>query len=162
MSDSSAQPAAYSEPYRHFDNLIWAIPAWGSAVFALIFQAMSAEPIAAFADLLELPVRSLIALLGFFGAATLLVFSQVMYRLRVNQSRVHDKKNLRITWLGGSFLGQALLVSQASLLAWISTRILEAPQMLQNTVWVAAFAILGAYTVFLRRERLAASKAWVT
>lgn len=159
-NDSPPSATAYTEPYRHFDNLIWAIPAWGSAVFALVFQAMSTETIGAFAELVDMPTRAMVALLGYFGAATLLVFSQVMYRLRVNQARVHDQKNLHITWLGGSFLGQALLVSQSALLAWISTRALQTPPVVQTLVWIFAIVLLIAYTVFLRRERLAARKGW--
>lgn len=37
----SALPSLYTDGYRHFDNLIWQVPAWSSALFAAIIASVN-------------------------------------------------------------------------------------------------------------------------
>jgi putative Ca2+/H+ antiporter (TMEM165/GDT1 family) len=39
--EPTSWPAHYDDCYRHFDNLIWQVPAWGTAVFAGILAALA-------------------------------------------------------------------------------------------------------------------------
>lgn len=74
--------ATYSAEYRHFDNLIWQVPAWATAIFALSIQSvleMIGRP-----DL-QASLWQWMAVLVLFSAACIACFSLVLARFRIHQ-----------------------------------------------------------------------------
>jgi hypothetical protein len=78
----------YNEAYRHFDNLIWQVPAWTTAIFAVVLAGMTQltidSPILAFVGLAATPL--LAASCGLFGIFVLSL-SHALYRFRWHQVR---------------------------------------------------------------------------
>lgn len=102
------QGASYSDEYRHFDTLIWQVPAWSTGIFALSVQALF--------DVLNSGSRfELIAAggLALFTAICLICFSFVMMRFRVHQ---HSLKGYRSTtaWMSASTMTQSLITMEAA------------------------------------------------
>lgn len=81
----------YNEAYRHFDTLIWQVPAWSSALFAAVIAIIGAvfgidSESAFFSEFI--PQNILVSvLLLFFGLFTL-ALSYALYRFRWHQSNV--------------------------------------------------------------------------
>jgi len=81
----------YNEPYRHFDNLIWQVPAWSSGIFLAILIAISSlrssDPL-----ILSSGFDFDILLSVLYGLASfiMLTLSYSLYRFRWHQSRVKN------------------------------------------------------------------------
>lgn len=76
----------YSEGYRHFDNLIWQVPAWSSAIFAVVLAGTSGldSNDVVVTKIGIPPERILSYLYGLFGIF-ILVLSHALYRFRWHQ-----------------------------------------------------------------------------
>lgn len=100
----------YSEAYRHFDTLIWQIPAWSTAVFALAVQSL-------FGVLHSTAMRDINAatILSLFTALALWSFAFVMSRFRMHQRALKTHRTNPI--FSASTLTQALVSSEAAIMA---------------------------------------------
>jgi hypothetical protein len=82
---------SYSEAYRHFDNLIWQVPAWTTAIFAVVLAGMTQltkdSPILTFAGLG--PTAFLSTACGLFGIF-MLALSHALYRFRWHQVKTKE------------------------------------------------------------------------
>lgn len=80
----------YTQDYRHFDTLIWQVPTWSSAVFALTATAIgpivsNAQPISAAAGF---SARYLLGAFVGTMAFVLLLLSNVLFRFRLHQTQI--------------------------------------------------------------------------
>jgi hypothetical protein len=102
-------PAEYSDAYRHFDNLIWQIPAWSTAVFALAVQSL-------FGVLDTSNRRDINAatMLAVFTALALWSFAFVMSRFRMHQRALKAHKTSPL--FSASTLTQALVLIESSIM----------------------------------------------
>lgn len=77
---------AYSPAYMHFDDLIWQVPAWATAIFAIVLAGMTrltdVSPLVSFVGL---PAEMLLALSALMFGLLLLVLSHALYRFRWHQ-----------------------------------------------------------------------------
>lgn len=83
----------YGEPYRHFDNLIWQVPAWSTAIFALLIVGISRlSSDSALVVALGVGIDAFIGILAFSFGLLHLVLSYALYRFRWHQVGVknHD------------------------------------------------------------------------
>ena len=81
----------YNEAYRHFDTLIWQVPAWSSALFAAVIAIIGAvfgidSESVFFSEFISQKLLVSVLLL-FFGLFTL-ALSYALYRFRWHQSNV--------------------------------------------------------------------------
>ncbi|MGD9981643.1 MAG: hypothetical protein AB7H66_05505 [Hyphomonadaceae bacterium] len=89
--EARLQSSLYSDSYRHFDQLVWQVPAWSSAVFALA-AASIADNSVFFQQLgAQTETRVFNSVAGFWAAlycvvfAALAVFGLALYRFRRRQ-----------------------------------------------------------------------------
>lgn len=112
---ASIRPPAgvsYSDEYRHFDNLIWQVPAWATAVFALSVQSV-----------LEMLGRSdlqgshwqWLSVLVLSLAVCVACFSVVLARFRIHQRSFKGFSHTP-RWKSASTWTQSLLILEASAL----------------------------------------------
>ena len=107
---------SYGEEYRHFDNLIWQVPAWATAIFALSIQSV-----------LEMLGRSdlaqnhwqWLAVLILFLASCVACFSLVLARFRIHQ-RAFKGFSDTPRWKSASTWTQSLLALEISALVGIA------------------------------------------
>ena len=117
----------YNEPYRHFDNLIWQVPAWSTAIFALLIAAVSTlSATSALIVALGVNFDTFVGVLAFSFGFLHLVLSYALYRFRWHQVNVkqHDPdKPLRSpqVWL------QLLVNVQSTLLFVVSAKLFGLP-----------------------------------
>lgn len=80
----------YTQDYRHFDNLIWQVPAWATAVFS--FSVTSAVVVLANASSIEklFPIDLLRSLSVFLFSvfAVILLLTNVFLKFRLHQKTV--------------------------------------------------------------------------
>jgi hypothetical protein len=139
----------YSPAYMHFDMLIWQVPAWSSAIFAVVLAGTS-----------ELDANSLIALtIGlptgallscFYGLVGLffLVLSHALYRFRWHQIRTKDYRPR--CHLCSPQVGLQLIVNiQALVLFLLSSPLIG---LTYGKALGTGALILAVLTVFLERK----------
>ena len=116
VSPPAVVPEIYTQDYRHFDNLIWQVPAWASAIFSLAITTSAlvlanAKLIeAAFSFPVSTPRSVAFFLFGVFFV--LLCLTNVFLRFRLHQ-RVAPRPNRRhvpALWYMGSGQTSLLLV----------------------------------------------------
>jgi quercetin dioxygenase-like cupin family protein len=97
-TQTAAGPDIYTQDYRHFDNLIWQVPAWASAIFSFAITASvlvlaNGKSIEAF---LSLPISAPHSVSVFLFAIffVLLLLINVFLRFRLHQ-RVAPRPNRR-------------------------------------------------------------------
>jgi mannose-6-phosphate isomerase-like protein (cupin superfamily) len=82
-------PQKYNEAYRHFDNLIWQVPAWTTAILAVVFagatQITATSPLV---ELLRLEASHLVAVVSALFALFMFAVSHALYRFRWHQTQV--------------------------------------------------------------------------
>lgn len=102
----------YTQDYRHFDNLIWQIPVWATAVFSLSMSA--AVLVIANASSIEqkVPIDALRSLSVFLFAIfiALLLFTNVFLRFRLHQRSVHRPHQPEVPSLWFMLPGQTSLL----------------------------------------------------
>ncbi len=141
---------SYPEGYRHFDGLIWQVPAWSTAIFAL------ASPLVI--DAAELPTggpaEQNAAGLSVFLSICLLVFAVVLYRFRVHQRSMKAYSSTPF-WKSAQTWTQAMVAAQCSILMAAGLDLL----VLSRDMAIALGVALGvgswtAFEVLVRRERI--------
>lgn len=76
----------YSNAYKHFDNLIWQVPAWSTGIFALFFAGISQfKEDSTLINLLNIDLGILMGGLFFSFGLLHLVLSHALYRFRWHQ-----------------------------------------------------------------------------
>ncbi len=88
-------PEFYSQDYRHFDTLIWQVPTWSSAIFALTAVATGAVLSNAANTNLIFGVEAKTVLASLLGTVTLvlLLLWNVLLRFRMRQAGIHLHSN---------------------------------------------------------------------
>jgi len=120
---SSARPRArYSEEYQHFDKLIWQVPAWATAIFALSLQGLGADSVQSIAKVARIPADQLATVFLFGLSLMILCFSHVMYRFRVHQRSLKEYRGSSpfksaSTYTHAMVVGQAVFLSVLGLLS---------------------------------------------
>lgn len=78
----------YNIAYRHFDNLIWQVPAWSTAIFAVVLAGMAKLTVdGALMTFVGVPVETFFAIsYGVFGFF-IFVLSYALFRFRWHQIR---------------------------------------------------------------------------
>ena len=143
---------SYNEDYRHFDTLIWQMPAWSTAVF-----------IGAGAVLVEANTESLSKILPMFTntsltAGFLLVVSlfllgltQVLYRFRIHQApmKIYSRTP---PWTSASTYLQVFVTAQAFLVLYLALGSMGLPLPLATTICTLAFVPLVIYREWALRQ----------
>jgi hypothetical protein len=143
-------PAEYSEAYRHFDNLIWQIPAWSTAVFALAVQSL-------FGVLDTSSHRDINAatILSVFTALALWSFAFVMSRFRMHQRALKTHRTSPL--FSASTLTQALVLSEAAIMGGAALQ-LQGVSVSCTIALAGAAAALSVVIFELAVRRLAPRK----
>jgi hypothetical protein len=81
---------SYSEDYRHFDNLIWQVPSWASATFALTATAASVAVVngAEFLAVTGFQIKPFLGTFLLIVAIILTLLSNVLFRFRIHQATI--------------------------------------------------------------------------
>jgi hypothetical protein len=140
------QPAksVYSDEYRHFDTLIWQIPALSTAIFALSAQSF----LQIFLDGDRTTLSSLFSgyftvLLGLFS----LTFSFTLYRFRFHQKSLKAYKHTPF-WKSASTWSQCVISLQAFTLLGAGTFMLGLKLHWSTLSFAAAW---GIWTIGIER-----------
>jgi hypothetical protein len=143
-------PAEYSEAYRHYDNLIWQIPAWSTAVFALAVQSL-------FGVLDTSSHRDINAatILSVFTALALWSFAFVMSRFRMHQRALKTHRTSPL--FSASTLTQALVLSEAAIMGGAALQ-LQGVSVSCTIALAGAAAALSVVIFELAVRRLAPRK----
>ncbi|WP_281930008.1 hypothetical protein [Methylocystis iwaonis] len=118
----------YNEEYRHFDNLIWQLPNWSTATFALSVAGISyiyqSENPLGLSKILYLSKELMAATLLVLTSSILLVYSHALFRFRFHQSRL---KAYRQTswWMSASTWLNILITAEAAFLVLLTLGILR-------------------------------------
>lgn len=76
----------YTEGYRHFDNLIWQVPAWSTAIFAVVLAGISPlKPGDVFVTFTGLDTETLFSIFFVLLGLFILVLEYALYRFRWHQ-----------------------------------------------------------------------------
>jgi hypothetical protein len=131
-----ARVVQYSDEYRHFDTLIWQVPAWSTAIFALTIQALF--DVLDSSNSFDMTAAGLLAV---FGAFALACFSYVMLRFRCHQ---HPLKTYSPTpkWKSASTITQCLVTLESMSLLAIAFMIFEMRPWAAIAATMALAAIL--------------------
>lgn len=140
----------YNEVYRHFDNLIWQVPAWSSALFAVVVASVNAlltqapeqqggkATVSIVAQLLGMSTNQFAAAqLALFGVFTL-VLAYALHRFRWHQAGV---KTWALTQASPKVSPQTLL--QAITLVEAGIQLLVACVLFGLPAWPSLVAIAG-------------------
>jgi len=88
-SSAGIVPEKYNEAYRHFDNLIWQVPAWTTAILAVVFAgATQITATSLLVDLLRLEASHLVVAVSVLFATFMFAVSHTLYRFRWHQTQV--------------------------------------------------------------------------
>ena len=116
-NETTQVPVSTDEGYRHFDNLIWQVPAWATALFALSFTIFPFDLTNILSGFgLNWPNANLFFYLA--TAVLFLLFGYTMYRFRYHQKYMKSRSlrkwnywispqiylNLLINFQGGFFI----------------------------------------------------------
>lgn len=143
--------ATYSEGYRHFDTLIWQVPAWSTAIFAISCQLLL--------DRFGTPEKHALLtdwagyLLGFLSLS-LFVFAQVLYRFRSHQRSMKGFSNTPL-WKSASTWTQSLIVFQSAVLlgaCFIAFRMM--PYLAVSIALIAALTTICVFEQSVRNARV--------
>lgn len=112
-TNTTAVPDIYTQDYRHFDNLIWQVPAWASAIFSVAITVAAlvlanGKSIAAFLPAID--VSHSVSVFLFSILFVLLLLTNVFLRFRLHQRVVFrpNRRNVPCLWYMVS--GQAALM----------------------------------------------------
>jgi len=154
MSQNRPQkwPAKYSDDYRHFDGLVWQMPAWSTAVFAAVlsgFVFVSSSDMTATQDTSELyplnltAVKDLPAVLLGGGLFFLVAAYYTLFRLRVHQTYTERENCPRpfVRWLGAQTLLQLVIGVQTGAIAWLLLLVCNCRDCL--CPWIVMVSILS-------------------
>lgn len=131
----------YGDQYNHFDNLIWKVPAWATALFALAIGAVGSGGLTKISNLVGLDEPSMVALFLFIMAYTLLTFSNAMHRFRYHQigHKLYSKTSF---WRSASSLTQLAINSQVGLMIMLGLVIIKLPIAVAVTMGIILICLL--------------------
>lgn len=144
----------YSQDYRHVDGLIWAVPAWSTAVFSLSMTsaALVISNIANIQNNLPINPIKLLSLFLITIFFVLMLLKNVFLRFRVNQRHIPqlNRSNAPSAWF--LIRGQTALL----LLLFIETSTTLCFAMITlgvNTSWAIISALLFLFIGFIYVEK---------
>jgi hypothetical protein len=139
--------ARYSEEYQHFDKLIWQVPAWTTAIFALSFQSVGSDSIRNVASLAGVSTNHLATFLLFGLSLMIFCFAYVLYRFRVYQRSLKEYAATS-PFRSASTYTQLMIIAEATFLftlALLTTELFP--------LWGAvAIGVVGFVTLTVGRE----------
>jgi hypothetical protein len=155
-------PEIYTQDYRHFDNLIWQVPAWATALFSL---ATTAAVLAlANADKVEksmpIDVPHTVAAFVLSVFVILLLLAIVFIKFRLHQSNIYRSHRIEVPkrW----FLPSAqacllfILLLEAAIMLALSLLLFGLPtlvvQVVASVFLVLSFCILELTVLSIRCE----------
>lgn len=123
---SVSENEIYSASYRHFDNLIWQVPAWIAAIFALSISGLGSSNFDRISSLSNIAPNKLT--IGFLSlvSATIFSFSYVNFRFRMHQRGMKKYKRTPI-WKSASSLVQLVINAQGVALLSVALLIAQLP-----------------------------------
>lgn len=141
--------ATYSDEYRHFDNLIWQVPAWSTGIFAISIQALfgifnADGPLALTAA----------AGVSAFTALCLACFSFVMMRFRTHQRGLKGYASTP-AWLSASTLTQSLVTIESG--ALLGVALVMFGMRLEWAIGIStilAIGVIGVFETSVRRTQV--------
>lgn len=135
----------YTAEYRHFDNLIWQLPAWCTAIFLLAIVGMSAIDRTNLLMELKILTKNQIAT-GFLGLmfVVILILTHALFRFRVHQSKLKRYSPTAI-WKSASSWLQFVVTGEA--FALLLVLILINGFSVSAAFWVCA-GLLVALTAY--------------
>lgn len=166
ISTKSQAPEFYSQDYRHFDTLIWQVPTWSSAIFALTAVATGALLSNATTVSNSFGVQAP-AVLGYLlgtVALVLLLLWNVLLRFRMRQAGIRLHPN---TFIPPRSFSQPGGQECLQLIVAVETVVLLAALLLMSGVparWAALTAmglLLASVWLSAMRVRLAENQAKV-
>jgi len=136
----------YTEAYRHFDNLIWQVPAWATGLFAAVVAIVGSLLSGGQSQLLHddysMPLVNVASgLLAFFGVFTL-VLAYALFRFRAHQASLKKTQNRVIS---PQSLLQIIVCIEAGLLLISSTYLARVNVL---PVAVLLTLLIGALTYY--------------
>lgn len=154
-------PEIYTQDYRHFDNLIWQVPAWATAVFS--FSVTSAVIILANSSCIEKllsidPLRTLSVFL-FSVFLVLVLLTNVFLKFRLHQKSVFrpHRRDVPSLWFmpsGQTSLLLILFVESSVILCF--ALVVAGFNLMLTKLLTAAFLLVGfAYVEWSVRRLLA-------
>ena len=112
----------YSDDYKHLDNLIWQVPAWGFAAFSGTFL-VSSEIVSKYSEKWGISLNILLILILFCGFIFLFSYSYALFRYRWHQKEVINKKEQPFARVGAQTLLQFSISLQSAILLTLSLHI---------------------------------------
>lgn len=149
----------YTQDYRHFDNLIWQVPAWATAVFsfAMTSSVLGLANAASLERILCIDASTAVAFFLFVVFALLLQFMNVFLRFRLHQRAAFRPQGVDIPRLWFMVPGQTslllMLFLEASAILSLALITTGAPPVAAQAV-AAAFLLGGFPFVETRVRRL--------
>ena len=103
----------YSEEYRHFDSLIWQVPAWSTAIFLITVIGLNSLSQNSSLIVKEIGLSRKTIFTFFFGfmGLLILILSHVLYRFRVYQEKLKGLQLFPINFILYSMLHQSSSLS---------------------------------------------------
>lgn len=155
----------YTQDYRHFDNLIWQVPAWATAVFS--FSVTSAVIILANSSSIEksLPIDPLRTLSVFLFSvfAVLVLLTNVFLKFRLHQKSVFrpHRRDVPSLWFMPSGQTSLLLILfvESSVILCFSLVVAGISLMLTKLLTVAFLLVGFSYVEWSVRRLSATIKA---
>lgn len=122
----------YPEGYRHFDTLIWQVPAWSTAIFAI----SGAEIVDAAQTISGDPTKRSAAGLMLFLALCLLVFGIVLSRFRSHQRSLKGYARTPF-WKSAQTWTQGLIAAQSAILLGVGLNLIGLASLFSVLIAVA-------------------------
>ncbi|HCF24921.1 MULTISPECIES: hypothetical protein [unclassified Novosphingobium] len=111
--------ASYPEEYRHFDTLVWQVPAWSTAIFAVSGGLVVEAAKGTSGDPLQQGAAGMLCLV----ALCLLVFAVVLSRFRTHQRALKAYSRTPV-WKSAQSWTQAMIAVQYSILLGVGLNLL--------------------------------------
>jgi quercetin dioxygenase-like cupin family protein len=167
LTPASSIPDIYTQDYRHFDNLIWQVPAWASAIFALALTLavlVLANGATIEGSLSVDAVRSVSVFL-FSVFLILLLLLNVFLRFRLHQRVAHRPERPRVDRLWymppGQLSLQLILFTESAVVLCFALVSAGVDRFVAKAI-AALFLILGFWYVEMTvRKKSAEIKASV-
>ena len=122
----------YSQDYRHFDNLIWQVPVWATALsmFSMYASNSILQNECAVENYMRISGKTALGIFYIIVFAILLLLSWVLYRFRSHQAGLLPPKTIikRPKYFGGQFCLQLIIAIEHSFFLMLSLICLEIPK----------------------------------
>ncbi len=110
-------PPSYSTEYKHFDNLIWQVPAWATAIFTLAISFIGSITVKNMNWPNENGISMLLAIgiLYIILGLILQIFGYALFRFRIHQNLSRKEQGLPWPFSAHSWLQLAVTIESAIL-----------------------------------------------